>query len=247
MKKLLVLGAVLLGLLAIGPSSALASATCTSTGFIRDGINLTAALIGPASVTGEVDATGCDIGVFVGSGSTSISSADIHGARYFGVAVVGATASASISGSSIHDIGDVPQTGAQHGVAIFYTGGATGTVGGNAVWAYQKNGMAITGAGTSVAVTDNTVTGAGPTDRIAQNGIQVSSGATATVTGNTVSDNIYTQAPPSACPRPEGVGSCVGVISTGILFFQAGADYKTGDIAKANHAFRNQCNNCVID
>ena len=40
-----------------------ASATCTPTGFFRDGINLTAAQIG-GSVTGTLDATGCNIGAY---------------------------------------------------------------------------------------------------------------------------------------------------------------------------------------
>ena len=38
------------------------AATCTPTGFVRDNINLTAAQIG-GTVTGSLDATGCDIGV----------------------------------------------------------------------------------------------------------------------------------------------------------------------------------------
>jgi hypothetical protein len=38
---------------------------CTPTGFVRDGMNLTAALINPAGVvTVDVDATGCDIGIY---------------------------------------------------------------------------------------------------------------------------------------------------------------------------------------
>jgi hypothetical protein len=61
---------------------------------------------------------------------------------------------------------------------------------------YQKNGMTIDGPGTTANVTGSTVTGAGRSAAIssiiAQNGIQVSRGATATVTSNTVSDNTYT-------------------------------------------------------
>lgn len=244
MRKLLILGALALGTLAVGAGPA-AAAPCTPTPLFRDGHFLTAQLVNPAAVTGAVVATGCDIGVYVGAGAaTTIAAADISDARYFGVAVQGSGASASISDSAIHDVGDDPRSGAQHGVGVYFTDGATGSVATSEIYDYQKNGMAITGAGTDVAVTDNRVIGDGPTKRIAQNGIQVSFGATANVTGNVVSDNIYTQ---NGNCAPEGVGSCVGVIATGILFYQAGADYDTGEIARANHAFRNQCNNCVID
>ena len=42
---------------------------CAATGFYRDGENLTAAQIG-GDVTGTLDATGCDIGVYYGPGTT---------------------------------------------------------------------------------------------------------------------------------------------------------------------------------
>ena len=67
---------------AAAPTAAMA-ATCTDTGFVRDGINLTAMQIGGA-VTGEIDATGCDIAVY---NPDSVTNADIHGARYYGVVV----------------------------------------------------------------------------------------------------------------------------------------------------------------
>lgn len=42
-----------------------ANAACTATGYMRDSIDLTAALIDPGTVDGQVvDATGCDIGVY---------------------------------------------------------------------------------------------------------------------------------------------------------------------------------------
>ena len=60
--------AVTAGLMA-SMAGAAAAATCTTTGMVRDNIDLTAALKNPtAPVTGEVDATGCDIGVYYGPG-----------------------------------------------------------------------------------------------------------------------------------------------------------------------------------
>ena len=44
-----------------------AAVTCTQTGYVLDSINLTAALINPASpVTGSLDASSCNIGVYFG-------------------------------------------------------------------------------------------------------------------------------------------------------------------------------------
>ena len=88
-----------------------ASATCTQTGFYADGINLTAAQIG-GPVTGTLDATGCNIGAY---NPTNVTGADIYGANYFGVLVNGTNV--DVTNSSIHNIGEVPFNGAQHGNA----------------------------------------------------------------------------------------------------------------------------------
>lgn len=177
------------------------AATCTPTGFFRDGINMTAALIDPVgTVAGEVDATGCNIGVYYANGSGRVRGANVHGANYFGILVNGDTTSVSvsISASTIHDIGEVPFNGTQHGVAIyvraFLGGTASGSITGNHVWNYQKGGIVANGAGTSFTIAENTVTGLGPIDFIAQNGIQVGYGARALVRENDVTDNSYTGA-----------------------------------------------------
>ena len=239
MRRLLVSATLFALLTSTAPASA---TTCTPTALIRDGRVLAAAVVDPPAFSGALDAGGCDIGIYVSpAGNSTISSADIFNAVYFGVAVQ--TGTATVRNSSVHDVGDTPLSGAQHGVAIAYVEGASGTIDANTVWNYQKNGLLVNGAGTTATVTNNTVTGSGHTDRIAQNGIQISRGATATLTGNIVSDNIYTQNPGCA---PECVGSSVGVIATGFLIFEAGAEYNTGDIARSNHAFRNQCNVCVF-
>ena len=58
---------------------------CTQTGYYRDGNNLTAKQIG-GDVTGTLDATGCNIGVYYGpSTSGTVSGANISGANYYGV------------------------------------------------------------------------------------------------------------------------------------------------------------------
>ena len=97
--------------------------TCTPTGFERDGINMTAAIINPTDpVSGQVDATGCNIGVYISTVDATIDTAEIFGANYFGVVVNGdtGTPSASITNSKIHDIGETQPNGSQHGVGIYF-------------------------------------------------------------------------------------------------------------------------------
>lgn len=183
-------------LLAALPTPAMA-ATCTPTGFIRDGINMTAAQIG-GDVTGDLDAGSCNIGVYYNSTTDpgNVTDANIFGATYFGVVVNGdvAAVSVNVTDSFIHDIGETPPNGAQHGNAIYYRadgGTASGTISGNRITNYQKNGITANWSVTTT-ITNNTVIGQGPVDYIAQNGIQIGYGAKATVTGNTVSGNAYT-------------------------------------------------------
>jgi parallel beta-helix repeat protein len=176
-----------------------AAASCTETGFFRDNINMTAAQIG-GNVTGSLDAGGCNIGVYYdNANSGNVTGASIFGANYFGVVVNGdiGSASVNVTGSTIHDIGETPLNGSQHGTGIYYralgSGSASGTISGNTVTHYQKNGITANG-NVSATITNNTVTGEGAVDYIAQNGIQLGYGAQATVTGNTVTGNAYTGA-----------------------------------------------------
>lgn len=208
------------------------AATCTPTGFLRDGINLTAAQIG-GTVSGSLDATGCDIGVYFATSGSVTAGAQISGAHYYGMVNNGT--SVTVQGASIHNIGNAPFDGTQHGVGIYFTNGGTGLIDGNKVWAYQKGGIVVngvnsmSGAATRATVSNNTVSGLGPVVFIAQNGIQVSRGAIAAVRGNTISGNFYTGevgvGPNPGGQNPEGWE----YFSTGLLFFEAGAGTKTSD------------------
>ena len=202
MKRILFVAILLAGAgvaLLISAPKTKATAICTQTGFFRDGINMTAAMINPPSVTGVVDATGCNIGVYYGPGSSGqIKSAEIFGANYFGVVANGDAddISLDILSSNIHDIGESPHTGAQHGFGIYWraffpAGGVTGRIVGNTVTAYQKGGMAMNGTGVQATISDNTVTGDGHVTYIAQNGIQIGYGASASVMRNRVSGNSF--------------------------------------------------------
>lgn len=186
---------------AIAITNATATPSCTATGFIRDGINLTAALINPSgTVSGTVDGTSCNIVIYyssAGAGGT-IKNANLSGANYFGVVVNGDAGAVNVDviNSSIHNIGENLHDGTQHGVAVYYRGyfnvsAATGKITGNQIYAYQKGGIVANGQGTQVNVSDNVVTGDGHVTFIAQNGIQIGYGATASVMRNTVSGNSY--------------------------------------------------------
>jgi hypothetical protein len=185
---------------------------------------LTAAQIG-GNVTGTLDATGCDIGVYYGPGSNgggSVSNADIIGATRYGV--YNDHQSVSVTKSTIENIGDHPFDGMQYGVGIFYTGGS-GNITGNHVGPYQKGGITVRDGG-SANVQNNTVSGSGQVNYIAQNGIQISYNASATVTGNTITGNWYTGPTYTAC---------------GLLFYQAG-----GVKQSANTMSGNQTNLCNV-
>ena len=92
---------------------------------------------------------------------------------------------------------------------------------------YQMNGVVVSGPGVSVTVSGNEVTGAGSVDYIAQNGIQVSRGATATVNKNTVKDNWYADS-------PDETTAC------GLLFYKAGGVSSSGN--KFRGVEQNLCN-----
>src|SRR5262249_45520368 len=90
--------------------------------------------------------------------------------------------------------------------------GVTVTIADNTVVDYQKNGITVRGQGSTATITGNTVTGVGATAAIAQNGIQVSRGASATVSGNIVSAN--------ECNNPQCGADPLGDFATGILIFR---------------------------
>ncbi len=194
-----------------------AAAVCTPTGYMRDNINMTAAIINPTSIVrSRVNATGCNIGVYYGPGSTgTVNGAEIFGANYFGVVNNGGTV--TVTHARIHDIGESPFNGDQHGVGIYFVDGssAKGKINANIVWSYQKGGIVVNGIGSQATITNNIVIGNGPVDYIAQNGIEVGDGSTTTVTANIVAGNSYTG---SGLASSGGIllwgGSCYGAAVT---------------------------------
>lgn len=211
---------------------AAATASCTPTGFIRDGINLTAAQIG-GNVIGGLNATGCNIGVYYDKNHKgTVANGDIFGANYYGVLVDGGQGDVNVNilASKVHNIGEVPFNGSQHGNAIYYYGQGTsgkvsGSVVGNTVSNYQKGGIIVNGTNANVSVIGNTVIGLGLVNFIAQNGIQISRGAQGSVTANNVSANAYAGA--------NGASSC------GILVYGGQGDPLTTNISVSANTLKN--------
>ncbi len=88
---------------------------------------------------------------------------------------------------------------------------------GNTVDVYGKYGIACNELGSDCAISNNTVVGRGPVPLgdVAQNGIQIGSGAVGSIVGNTVSDNIYI--PQTSC-------------SSGILVNTDGIDVRSNTL-----------------
>ncbi len=150
-------------------------------------------------------------------------------ARLRGILLDGAAG--AITNNQVVGIKQGTNSGCQEGNAIdarnapFDTTGPdlAVTISGNTATDYQKTGIVVSGS-VVANVTNNVVTGAGPVDYIAQNGIQISFGATATLKGNTSSGNDYTPSSFIAC---------------GILYFDA-----DGVKASNNSLFNNERNIC---
>jgi len=122
-------------------------------------------------------------------------------------------ASLSLTDSIIERAGAYPLNGCQGGVGVEVGFSPTRQVGHaelsrDTIQTYQKNGITVDGPGSTADIDGVVVTGAGPTGGIAQNGIQVSLGATGSVTDSTVTGNNYTGA--------------YGASSTGLLTFGGG-------------------------
>jgi hypothetical protein len=88
--------------------------------------------------------------------------------------------------------------GDQQGWAVFIESDSAGTsnvnILSNTLSGYQKAGILCAGPKTTCTITGNTVTGAGRTAQIAQNGIEILYGASAAVESNQISANSYSAA-----------------------------------------------------
>jgi hypothetical protein len=222
----LITGLVLAGALGASP----ASAACTPTGFIRDGMNMTAKVIADGDISGQtIDASGCNIGIYYGPGTSgTVESSEVSGSNYFGIVVTGedsvgsiGTTSVDIASNKIHNIGEKPFNGTQHGVGVYYYAfrdgaSATGAISGNAVYLYQKGGIVANGPNAAVSISGNTVTGNGPVIYIAQNGIQIGFGGDGMIMRNQVTGHSYTGPNGASSAGILIFGGCGNELTTGV-------------------------------
>lgn len=121
--------------------------------------------------------------------------------------------SADLERNDISDISDAPISGDQNGVAVEAGLSTVPTSGSviltqNTIQEYQKNGVTVDGSGSYGDIEQNTITGVGPTDVTAQNGIQISSGASGVIKNNIVNNNVYSP----------GTTSSTGILLCGAAF-----------------------------
>ena len=141
------------------------------------------------------------------------------GSIHTGILVTGA-ATLNISASTITKIRDEPLSGCQNGIGIqagrnLFTETGTLNATGVTVTEHQKGAIVIDNAGSGGSVTGSTITGVGATTAIAENGVQISRGAVATVSGNTISGHKCDHV--SCGPDP-----VADTQSGGVLLFEAG-------------------------
>jgi hypothetical protein len=149
--------------------------------------------------------------IFVQNAAVTISHISVDGANdgmtgcsIDPIGIYYQNASGTITDNAVRNVLLPPALqGCQDGLAINVesnTGAPAVTISNNSVRNYDKNGITASGLGNNtggpnVTVTGNTVIGLGATTVTAQNGIQISYGATGTVASNHVADDIYINPP----------------------------------------------------
>ncbi len=135
-------------------------------------------------------------------------------------------ASGSIAKTTVENIElPVADFGCQDGLGVYVDSDSMGpaastvTMTKDTVTAYDKNGITCDDVGTTCSISGTTVTGIGPTDLIAQNGIQFYDAAAGTISGDTVSANSYTES---------------SVVAVGLLLYSTGTLNVTDNTVTAN-------------
>ncbi|MDZ7771905.1 MAG: right-handed parallel beta-helix repeat-containing protein [Balneolaceae bacterium] len=160
--------------------------TCQETG--HEG--LTAKYVNTTLNGGSMTVAPCDIGTYYDEDGHSVRGVSITGttdgakSEQFGVYSNGASLDVSHTDVTVED--DYPH----QFISIGYLYGASGSIADNTIEGAHRVGILLDREGTDARVTGNSVTGTGAqTTGWAENGIQISRGATGKISGNTVSDH----------------------------------------------------------
>ncbi len=152
--------------------------------------------------------------------------------------LVGGGATLKASDVTLAGAGASPINGCQGGVGIQVGMAWTSpvqvghaTLAGDTISEYQKNGITVDGAGSSAKITKAKVTGAFATTQIAQNGIQVSNGAAASIKASSIEGN---QCRAASC----GPDAWSETQATGVLFLGAAS----GSSVTRSKLFENDVN-----
>ena len=169
-------------------------------------IQAPAVLTGDGAIVHDAGAKNIEIDGFTIQGPSAGSSG-----RLFGI-LIDHGGSATLTDNHITAIRNDPLSGNQEGIGIqvgnnLENQSGSAVIEHNTIDDYQKGGIVVEHTDSAAEVEGNTVAGVGPTAVIAQNGIQISDGANAEVSGNRVSGNVFTGASDMA---------------TGILLFKPG-------------------------
>lgn len=160
--------------------------------------------------------------VSIGSGYVKMTGVRVEGPVEFDLTTYGifvhGNATLEMRGShvtAIHKLSGID--GVQNGLAIAAGSNAANTIGGLVlddmiIDAFQKNGITVDRVDSIATITNTTINGGGETTLIAKNGIQISRGASATISGTT-------SAPTMIVGHDYGPTSWS---SAGILAYQAG-------------------------
>jgi len=130
----------------------------------------------------------------------------------YGIFTVGG-ANVNFNNNHVYSVRDNPFSGCQNGIGIrvgsrFLGQAGSGIVSNSVFTDNQKSAIIFDGPGVSGTISGNTITGNGPTNITAQNGIQVSRSAVTTITNNVISGWYYSNYPNSA-------SGCVEVYNAG--------------------------------
>ncbi|HRQ14000.1 MAG TPA: right-handed parallel beta-helix repeat-containing protein [Promineifilum sp.] len=131
---------------------------------------------------------------------------------------------ANIHDNTISDVRDTGLSGCQNGIGIYVGRQSLSTTGtaditNNTIKTYQKAGIVVDNTGSQADITGNTIQGDGPIAYIAENGVQVSRGATAEINNNTISGHSY---------------SPFSWVATGIYVWAAGPTNTDGNTISEN-------------
>jgi parallel beta-helix repeat protein len=134
----------------------------------------------------------------VGINKLTVDGAGRGNSNYRFIGIGYRNAGGLVKGCNILNIKETPINGNQHGVAMYAFADDGNTrnlsVENNTIIGFQKNGTVFAGNNLIVSVKNNTITGGGAISFTAQNGLQISTGASGILNGNVLTGFSYTPA-----------------------------------------------------